>query len=375
MREQLLAPNFEQVPTVLATTPRWVAWRFENTKKVPYWPHSPFPRASATDDRTWSDFDAAADAYATGAFSGVGIVLNGDGLVGVDLDDCVVGGKPSPDAQVVLDQIGCEYVEFSPSGTGLRAFGYAEGASAAVGKLGTVKIELYASKRYLTVTGHTIRSGQIRPLPGWNSIWQAIKTPRNTEEREALESRSSVTSGSSVFIETFPVESIPKTAGQRNRCVFQLARHLKARNPGADVNDMLSAVQQWHHTFVDVIDTKVFSVTWADFCYAWSRVRFKVGDQVLESLLANVPAPPAHLVRAGYDEVMQRLVGICLRLQEHEGAAPFFLGCRKAGELLGVHFTHAGSLLRLLVADGILRVVDKGSNGRSTRYRVNSPIE
>lgn len=375
MRTPLLAPNFDQIPGSLRAIPRWVTWRIEDTKKVPYQTRSPFRKASATDSRTWADFESATEAYSAGDFTGVGIVLNGDGLVGIDLDDCVVDRNPSLEAQVVLDQLGCDYVELSPSGAGLRGFGYVEGASAAVGKVGTLRVELYATQRYLTVTGHPIHRGQIRKLTGWESVWRSVKFPSNTEEREALESRSSVSSGSSVFAAAFPFDSIPKAAGQRNRCLFHLARHLKAEHPGAEVDDMLPLVTQWHETFLNVIDTKIFSVTWADFKHAWVSIRFELGDKILQTILEDMPPPPQNFVKPGYDDVMLKLMSICLRLQKHQGDAPFFLGCRKAAELLCVHFTHAGALLRLLVADGFLQVVEKGRNGRATRYRANSVSE
>jgi hypothetical protein len=53
------------------------------------------------------------------------------------------------------------------------------------------------------------------------------------------------------------------------------------------------------------------------------------------------------------------------------GGAPFFLSCRKAGELLDVPHHEANRWLRGLVLDGLLSEAEKGVAGgkRATRYR------
>ncbi len=46
--------------------------------------------ASVTDARTWATFEAAASSTAG---DGLGFVLDGDGIVCVDVDDCLSGGN------------------------------------------------------------------------------------------------------------------------------------------------------------------------------------------------------------------------------------------------------------------------------------------
>ena len=147
----MLTPDFHAMPTELCSIPRWVVWK---DAKVPYRATAVNGKASVTDPCTWSTFLQAQTAYEEGDYHGVGFVLAGDGIVGVDLDKCVQDGEPMPAALGLMDRVGCQYIELSPSGTGLRGFGYGHNIRGRRGRLDDINIELYATKRYLTVTGH-----------------------------------------------------------------------------------------------------------------------------------------------------------------------------------------------------------------------------
>jgi RecA-family ATPase len=183
----LKSPNFGHIPDALKRTPRWVCWRMERGRKVPYDAKTINSRASSTDPATWASFTEAQTAYEErhadhDAFSGVGIVLNGDGLAGVDIDHCVSDGKPNPAALELLDSMGAAYIEVSPSGTGLRAFGYAPPLdSGCKGKLAGLDLELYSEGRYLTLTGHTLKAGEPAPLLGFDKLAQLIRGDRKKD--------------------------------------------------------------------------------------------------------------------------------------------------------------------------------------------------
>src|SRR5690606_4010765 len=157
----ILKPEFDRIPRALVELPRWVTWA---GKKVPFDPSVPNTPASVTDPDTWGTFDTARNAYDEGGRDGVGIVLNGDGLVGIDLDNCVKHGKPDPQALALLERIGSRYIEFSPSGRGLRGFGYSAPPKRCKGVIEGISVELYATARYLTVTGHALNDGPIAEL-------------------------------------------------------------------------------------------------------------------------------------------------------------------------------------------------------------------
>ncbi len=111
--------------------------------------------ASSTDPSTWSRYS---DAAASSAGAGVGFVLDGDGVVCLDLDHCLdEDGVPLPWAQTILDAAVDTWVEVSRSGDGLHVWGLGElqhGRRITVGGGGTV--ELYADGRYIAVTGRTV---------------------------------------------------------------------------------------------------------------------------------------------------------------------------------------------------------------------------
>jgi primase-polymerase (primpol)-like protein len=76
----------------------------------------------------------------------------------------------------LMDSLGVEYVEYSPSGHGLRGFGYAENLESGVnGIYGDLKVELYSNVRFMTVTGHTIEGGPIVPLSGFSELAERIR--------------------------------------------------------------------------------------------------------------------------------------------------------------------------------------------------------
>lgn len=186
---QFIAPDLSRIAPELRALPRWVAWRAEGKpgeapRKVPYDSKALNAKASSTDPATWASFAEAETAYLErmgepDAFTGVGIVLDGDGLAGVDIDHCVIDGKPDPAALALLDSLGAAYVELSPSGTGLRAFGYADSlARGCKGKLDGLDVELYTTGRYLTLTGQTIKAGPIAPLRGFAGLAERIRSDR-----------------------------------------------------------------------------------------------------------------------------------------------------------------------------------------------------
>lgn len=103
---------------------------------------------------TWITFEAAMEAYGTGEFSGIGFML-GDGLHGIDLDDCRNPETTELDAraQSILNAVD-GYAEVSPSGTGVKII-----ASTNLERSKSEPqngIELYRDKRFFCLTGHVL---------------------------------------------------------------------------------------------------------------------------------------------------------------------------------------------------------------------------
>jgi hypothetical protein len=179
----------ENIPDELKALPRWVVWRAQPKKdhpdeddKVPYNARRPRSHASTTDLSTWAKYAGATLVYRNGSkVDGIGFVLNGDGIVGVDLDDCR-DPQTAVLTQSALDLIAKfqSYTEASPSGCGIRIFARGKLKS---GRRRSGAVEVYDTERYLTVTGHQIAG-----------------TPRALVERQAeldalIESLGDVTNG------------------------------------------------------------------------------------------------------------------------------------------------------------------------------------
>jgi predicted DNA-binding transcriptional regulator AlpA len=133
---------------------RWVRWKMmktagsERMRKVPMTIAG--RNASSTDSNTWASHD---DVIASTIGDGIGFVLNGDGVMCIDLDHCVEADKPN---QLALDFIATlprTYIEFSPSGDGLHIWGFGSVDKGSRRTIDGLSVEIYATGRYMTVTG------------------------------------------------------------------------------------------------------------------------------------------------------------------------------------------------------------------------------
>ncbi|MEV8124098.1 bifunctional DNA primase/polymerase [Streptomyces sp. NPDC085944] len=137
------------VPAELTARPRWVR---RTARKVPVTVGGAV--ASSTDASTWSTYR---DAARSSAGVGLGFVLDGDGIVVLDLDHCVDGDQVAPWAQGVLDAAAGCWVERSAGGDGLHVWGRGAlpGGAGRRLRLGAGTVEVYATGRYIAVTGQT----------------------------------------------------------------------------------------------------------------------------------------------------------------------------------------------------------------------------
>lgn len=148
-----LPVQFANIPALIQEYPNWVVWRYAiidgEVKKPPYNPVTG-RLASIRKSSTWSNFERARSTYETGQFSGIGFVLEAAlGIVGIDLDDCVVERNVAVQAQGIISTLNSD-TEISPSGTGIRIL--------LTGKLPGVlrrrdNVEMYEDLRYVTITG------------------------------------------------------------------------------------------------------------------------------------------------------------------------------------------------------------------------------
>lgn len=156
-RPTALTVQPENIPAELKELVQWLVWRYQRNE-AGKWTKIPIcvrtrRHASTTDAETWCSFDAALECYQQhrDIYDGIGFVFTeGDPYVGGDIDHCV-----SPEQFIsdeALDILPPTYAELSPSGTGVKFIARSDKHYARK----TVRGELYSSKRFFTITGHTL---------------------------------------------------------------------------------------------------------------------------------------------------------------------------------------------------------------------------
>lgn len=133
-----------QIPAAMRSARRWVRY---SDRKVPL--QADGRAASSTDPATWTTIGRVSSA-STGA--GIGFVLNGDGIVCVDLDHCVEDGVVADWAQALVDRCQGTFMEISPSGTGLHIWGRGHVDKGRRRRIDGHAVEVYGTGRYLTVS-------------------------------------------------------------------------------------------------------------------------------------------------------------------------------------------------------------------------------
>jgi hypothetical protein len=199
------------------------------------------------------------------------------------------------------------------------------------------------------------------PLPTVNrsllSLPPTHPLPPNTHSLHALELCPTDELEIKTRVEAAIVAALPTAEGQRNRCVFELARRLKAID-GLDESpkSLRAIVMTWHQQALSVIGSKSFGETWADFAVSWRRVRTPITMGAVLEAARTMPTPAAALVYHD-DPPMQLLVAVCAVLQSQHGKQPFFLSARQAAETIGVSRMDAWRRLQVLPLDGVIELV------------------
>jgi hypothetical protein len=159
---------------------------------------------------------------------------------------------------------------------------------------------------------------------------------------------------------------LPTGPGRRNRQVFELARAIRAvpELAGAEVDDLRSIVERWHTRALPYIRTKSFTDTWIDFIHAWPVVKIPKGATMASIMQKALDGPMPKVAEQYEDGPIRRLVALCHQLDREAGGKAFFLSCRMAGELLGVHYVQANRWLFLLDHDKVVKQLNKGDPAR-----------
>jgi hypothetical protein len=168
---------------------------------------------------------------------------------------------------------------------------------------------------------------------------------------------------------------LPARGGQRNLCVFNLARWLRGVESSLPESVWRPLVRAWHAAALPHIRTEDFAETWADFCHAYRKVRAP-GNAYFDKAVAMASKRPlpAGIERLNYGSRAKHLCRLVASLHdiqtEELGTDVLFLSSRKAAEVIGGDHTAAAKMLSCLVQDGVLGVVERDpARRRATRYR------
>jgi len=133
-------------PKEMIALRRWI--RYSRTK-VPLTPDNEI--ASSTHPHTWSDFPWV---QTSKAGVGIGFVFNGDGIIGIDIDQAFDDNGNIKDwALLILNSLPATYTEISPSGKGIHILGKGNVSTGRRWTLPDGGVEIYGNGRYFTMTG------------------------------------------------------------------------------------------------------------------------------------------------------------------------------------------------------------------------------
>jgi hypothetical protein len=161
-------PTF--VPPFLRNLDQWVVWKAVPNPKTGKIDKRPVSVATGNskgflESGNHVSYDKAVAYAAKHEFDGIGFVLMGNGIVGIDLDKCIGNNGVEPWAAEIIGYRET-YAEISPSRRGVHLFakGNLDGKpSVSV----PAQVEMYAGGRYLTFTGERVPGtpDDVRPAP------------------------------------------------------------------------------------------------------------------------------------------------------------------------------------------------------------------
>lgn len=263
--------NTLDAPKFLRDLPGWLMWRFESNPskpdakplKVPYYVNGVRrhgAQGSDEDRKQLVTFEVARRVATRRGFSGVGLcILPEFGVLAGDFDACV-DGPFEQDAGVhpsVLDLVYGTYAEYSPSGTGVRAFWRGEPRGNGKDPHGKpFGLEIFSTKGFVTFTGHALWQTEFNGCED-HVEWLGPNMEAYITERLGTDAcRASTPTGeaSDVLLEYAPKRRVSM------QDVTQALQHL---DPNMPRDPWLKVGMALHHEFDGSPDAFVLWDTWS----------------------------------------------------------------------------------------------------------------
>lgn len=311
------------LPAALMSCKTWLVWRLvqmpgeKKPRKVPYYINGAtrskdIAQGSPEDIAQLVSFERAAAAVQKGGYSGVGLAMVArNGIVALDFDDCVIDGVILPEVAALIKGT---YSEYSPSGTGIRAFFTGsiprDRKDHNEKKKHSFPVEFFHASQYVTVTGNRTEDCeffdyQIQPL---------------TPEVEALYKQRF---GSAALLAGSPAGDASGDDGEgldwfaevasKIGLSIEKARHLLgAMNPDCGYQEWLNTGQSLHHEFDGSDEALALWKAWSKGSEKKPSEKYP-GDRALEAKWASFgryvgpPITGAFLLRHSKDaRVLQK---------------------------------------------------------------------
>lgn len=163
-----------------------------------------------------------------------------------------------------------------------------------------------------------------------------------------------------------------RAAGTTNAKFMSLAIALKGmpeleRTMGEDLEPF---IRRWYEESLPCMSEKDWKAVWERWLYLW--VWAQPGHDVVRLAFEAAQQEPLPQCALGYPlQTMRQLVGLCRMLQRRHAdeRGVWYLSSRLSGEMLEVGHTLAAKLLKILVRDEILEIVEPHTAVKAPRYR------
>lgn len=208
---------------------QWVVWDYVDGTKIPKQLNG--KNARSNDPLTWCKY-----AEVFGRDKIAFMLSESDPFFGIDLDDCIVNGELTSDAQAIIEPFrNSSLIEISPSGTGIKitAVGKKPEGSRCVYYKGTQRIEVYDRVRFWTITGKALHPSDSQDIkdcqPQLESLiksldsdhWQK-KTSSPSYANFGYLGDSEIEKRAKRYLQSVPVP----TKGNINDTLFSVCGHL-----------------------------------------------------------------------------------------------------------------------------------------------------
>lgn len=244
-KTRFLMSESMDVPAALKSLPNWVLWK---GPKIPYQVSG--STAKSNDSTTWNTYEAVSTIE---GYCGVGFVFDGNGIFGIDLDGCVSpDGTIQPWACKIVDAF-ATYAEISPSGTGIKLFGFGRLPGGGKKKIldepvvaGDRKpaIEIYGHGRYFTFTGDRCspQSDLAECQAALDALYARLWPPPVHANIPPIVSQSSVAERARAYLDRIP----PAISGsERGKATFRVACVL-VNGFCLTIGEALPLITQWN---------------------------------------------------------------------------------------------------------------------------------